>query len=224
MPASHTPGPDQPESSVPDLADVPGNHPADTAAPRAPGAPGAPGVPNAAEPHAATSEVPAETPQTTEPQLPPGVQHVAERSAKATASRPKRRMRRLRNAAIALVVVLAVVVGALGWYSYDLSRRSFPDLDGRVKIEGLAGNVEVLRDKNGIPQIYADTPEDLFRAQGYVQAQDRFWEMDVRRHMTAGRLSEMFGSSQVDNDIFLRTLGWHRVAQQEVDKLTPEAR
>ncbi|UGQ15510.1 penicillin acylase family protein [Yinghuangia sp. ASG 101] len=133
-------------------------------------------------------------------------------------------MRRFRNAVIAFVVVLAVVVGALGWYAYDLSRRSFPDLDGRVKIAGLAGDVEVLRDKNGIPQIYADTPEDLFRAQGYVQAQDRFWEMDVRRHMTAGRLSEMFGSSQVDNDIFLRTLGWHRVAEQEVEKLSPEAR
>ena len=42
-------------------------------------------------------------------------------------------------------------------------------------------------------------------AQGYVQAQDRFYEMDVRRHMTSGRLSEMFGKSQVDNDEFLRT-------------------
>ncbi|CAM5368978.1 hypothetical protein STENM223S_07733 [Streptomyces tendae] len=55
-------------------------------------------------------------------------------------------------------------------------------------------------------------------AQGYVQAQDRFYEMDVRRHMTAGRLSEMFGAGQVDNDAFLRTLGWDRVAQQEYDE------
>ncbi|NEB72379.1 penicillin acylase family protein, partial [Streptomyces fulvissimus] len=70
---------------------------------------------------------------------------------------------------------------------------------------------------NGIPHLYADSDEDLFRAQGYVQAQDRFWEMDVRRHTTAGRLSEMFGESQVDTDAFLRTLGWHRVAKQEYD-------
>jgi penicillin G amidase len=54
-------------------------------------------------------------------------------------------------------------------------------------------------------------------AQGYVQAQDRFYEMDVRRHMTAGRLSEMFGKSQVKDDEFLRTLGWDRVAKKEYD-------
>ncbi|NED89918.1 penicillin acylase family protein, partial [Streptomyces sp. SID11233] len=50
-----------------------------------------------------------------------------------------------------------------------------------------------------------------------VQAQDRFWEMDVRRHTTSGRLSEMFGDSQVDTDAFLRTLGWRDVAQKEYD-------
>ena len=54
---------------------------------------------------------------------------------------------------------------------------------------GLDGTVEVLRDDHGIPQVYADTAHDLFCAQGFVQAQDRFFEMDVRRHITAGRLS-----------------------------------
>jgi penicillin amidase len=48
-------------------------------------------------------------------------------------------------------------------------------------------------------------PDDLFRAQGYVRAQDRFWEW-TRRHLTAGRLSELFGSDQVDSDAFIRTL------------------
>ena len=76
---------------------------------------------------------------------------------------------------------------------------------------------DVKRDDYGIPQIYADTDSDLFRAQGFVQAQDRFWEMDVRRHMTSGRLSEMFGAGQVETDAFLRTLGWRQVAQQEYD-------
>ncbi|MDI2128769.1 penicillin acylase family protein [Yinghuangia seranimata] len=196
MPASPTPGPEQPESSVEAAA----------------AEPAAEGV----EESAAES--------TPEPALPPGVQHVAERPAPKEGAKPKRAIRRLRNAAIAFVVLLAVVVGALGWYAYDLSRRSFPDLDGSKKLPGLSARVEVLRDKSGIPQIYADTPEDLFRAQGYVQAQDRFWEMDVRRHMTAGRLSEMFGSGQVDNDKFLRTLGWRRIADQEVAKLSPQAR
>ena len=51
----------------------------------------------------------------------------------------------------------------------------------------------MLRDAHGVPQIYADNSTDLFFAQGYVQAQDRFFEMDFRRHVTAGRLSELFG-------------------------------
>ena len=80
------------------------------------------------------------------------------------------------------------------------------------------------RDAHGIPQIYASTATDLFRAQGYVHAQDRFWEMDFRRHVTAGRLAELFGPSQVATDAFLRTLGWRRVAEQELPLLAPETR
>ncbi|WP_329218162.1 penicillin acylase family protein [Streptomyces sp. NBC_01485] len=125
---------------------------------------------------------------------------------------------------IVLVLVLAIIGGiAYGAYwSISTVRASFPQTKGSITLEGLSGPVDVQRDGYGIPQIYADSDEDLFMAQGYVQAQDRFYEMDVRRHMTSGRLSEMFGKSQVDNDEFLRTLGWDRVAQQEYDtKLSP---
>ena len=80
-------------------------------------------------------------------------------------------------------------------------------------VDGLTAPVTVIRDDLGVPQLYADGLEDLFAAQGYVHAQDRFWEMDVHRHITAGRLSEMFGESQVTTDSFLRTFGWRRIAQ-----------
>ncbi|MDX2681329.1 penicillin acylase family protein [Streptomyces sp. NY05-11A] len=128
---------------------------------------------------------------------------------------------------IVLVLVLAIIGGiAYGAYwSISTVRASFPQTKGSITLEGLSGPVDVKRDGYGIPQIYADSDEDLFMAQGYVQAQDRFYEMDVRRHMTSGRLSEMFGKGQVDNDEFLRTLGWDRVAQQEYDtKLKPETK
>ncbi|MFE6826883.1 penicillin acylase family protein [Streptomyces sp. NPDC057690] len=120
---------------------------------------------------------------------------------------------------IVLVLVLAIIGGiAYGAYwSISTVRASFPQTKGSITLEGLTGPVDVKRDGYGIPQIYADSDEDLFMAQGYVQAQDRFYEMDVRRHMTSGRLSEMFGKSQVDNDEFLRTLGWDRVAKEEYD-------
>ncbi|MGK5694185.1 penicillin acylase family protein [Streptomyces sp. URMC 128] len=120
---------------------------------------------------------------------------------------------------IVLVLVLALIGGlAFGAYwSISTVRASFPQTKGSLTLKGLSGPVEVKRDGYGIPQIYASSDADLFMAQGYVQAQDRFYEMDVRRHMAAGRLSEMFGKSQVDNDEFLRTLGWERVAKEEYD-------
>ncbi|WP_217550941.1 penicillin acylase family protein [Streptomyces sp. GbtcB6] len=120
---------------------------------------------------------------------------------------------------IVLVLVLAVVGGVFygAYWSVSTVRASFPQTKGSITLQGLSGPVTVKRDSYGIPQIYASTDEDLFMAQGYVQAQDRFYEMDVRRHMTSGRLSEMFGKSQVKNDEFLRTMGWDRVAKEEYD-------
>ncbi|MFI1017438.1 penicillin acylase family protein [Streptomyces sp. NPDC020965] len=140
-------------------------------------------------------------------------------------SRKKKKGRRARFVVIVLVLALLGGIGYSGYWGVSTVRASFPQTTGSIKIDGLSGEVEVKRDDYGIPQIYADSDEDLFRAQGFVQAQDRFWEMDVRRHMTAGRLSEMFGKSQVDTDAFLRTLGWRQVAQTEYDtKLTPETK
>jgi penicillin amidase len=120
---------------------------------------------------------------------------------------------------IVLVLVLAIIGGVAygAYWTVSTVRASFPQTKGSLTLDGLSGPVDVKRDGYGIPQIYASSDEDLFMAQGYVQAQDRFYEMDVRRHMTAGRLSEMFGKSQVDNDEFLRTLGWERTAQEEYD-------
>ncbi|REK92222.1 penicillin acylase family protein [Streptomyces inhibens] len=137
----------------------------------------------------------------------------------------KKKGRRGRLVAITVVLLLVAGIGFGAFWGVSTVRASFPQTTGSLKLPGLTNPVDVTRDANGIPQIYADTDEDLFRAQGYVQAQDRFWEMDVRRHMTAGRLSEMFGKSQVKTDSFLRTLGWHEVAQKEYDtKLSPSTK
>ncbi|MFF8032425.1 penicillin acylase family protein [Streptomyces sp. NPDC016626] len=135
------------------------------------------------------------------------------------AGKPGRKKGR-RARLVVLVLVLALIGGVAygGYWSVSTVRASFPQTKGSITLQGLSGTVDVRRDGHGIPQIYASSDEDLFMAQGYVQAQDRFYEMDVRRHMTSGRLSEMFGKSQIDNDEFLRTLGWDRVAEEEYDK------
>ncbi len=123
------------------------------------------------------------------------------------------------------MLALVAGVGYGAYWGVSTVRAPFPQTTGTLRLAGLAGPVDVKRDAYGVPQIYASTDEDLFRAQGYVQAQDRFWEMDVRRHMIAGRLSELLGDGLVDTDAFLRTLGWHRVAKEEYDtKLSEETK
>ncbi|MGO4593390.1 penicillin acylase family protein [Leifsonia sp. 2TAF2] len=128
------------------------------------------------------------------------------------------RVLRVIGGVVAVLLVLVVVAGGIGVWTVT---RSFPQTSGSVDVPGLTQPVTVYRDDAGVPQLYASTADDLFRAQGYVHAQDRFWEMDFRRHVTSGRLSEMFGASQVPTDTFIRTLGWRRVAEQEVKLLDP---
>ena len=122
---------------------------------------------------------------------------------------------------LVFALVLGVGAGAFGFYTM---RNSFAQTSGEIVVPGLGADVRVLRDELGIPQIYAATDRDLFMAQGFVHAQDRFWEMDFRRHVTAGRLSELFGESQLSTDKFLRTIGWRRVAEQELALVQPSTR
>jgi penicillin G amidase len=118
-----------------------------------------------------------------------------------------------------LALVLAAVLGGL-W----TVRASFPQYSGTLTLPGLSAPVTVYRDAYAIPQVYARTADDLFTAQGYLHAQERFWEMDFRRHLTAGRLAELFGAGEVRTDGYLRTMGWRRVAEQEWPLISPQSR
>ncbi|MCF3106464.1 penicillin acylase family protein [Streptomyces roseoverticillatus] len=129
----------------------------------------------------------------------------------------KKKGRRARLLVITVVLLLVAGIGFGAYWSVSTVRASFPETSGTLQLKGLGGEVRVARDDHGVPQIYANSAEDLYRAQGFVQAQDRFWEMDVRRHLTAGRLAEMFGEDQVETDAFIRTMGWRKVAQEEYD-------
>ncbi|CUR57814.1 Penicillin amidase [metagenome] len=122
------------------------------------------------------------------------------------------------SAALVLLLLATLV------FAYVMVRRPLPRLDGEIQLAGLSASVEVIRDDHGIPQIYADTTTDLMMAQGYVHAQDRFYDMDIRRHITAGRLSELFGSETLDTDKSVRTMGWRHVAEQELALISPDTR
>lgn len=82
-----------------------------------------------------------------------------------------------------------------------------------MTLKGLQGQVEVIRDKWGIPHIYADNDHDLFFAQGFVQAQDRLWQMEINRRTAKGTLSELFGELALDTDRTARTFGFARLGK-----------
>ena len=120
--------------------------------------------------------------------------------------------RRLGRSVLLVLIALLVLLSLGGVYT---ARLSFPQTGGTLALHGLQSPVDVYRDAMGVPHIYAGTEHDLFMAQGYVHAQDRFWQMDFWRHIGSGRLSEMFGDSQLESDAFIRTMGWPRLAEAE---------
>jgi penicillin amidase len=125
------------------------------------------------------------------------------------------------SALLVLLVILALAGGGAAFYAL---RKDQPQTDGSLQLQGLKAPVDVYRDRYGVPHIYARSDHDLFFAQGYVHAQDRFWQMEFWRRTGQGRLSELFGGSVAGTDRYLRTLGVHRVAALEVEQLGAEER
>ena len=146
-------------------------------------------------------------------------------SSAAPAAQPRRRTGRIiGRIAFGVIAGVVVLATAAALFLVWTVQRSFPQTSGDLALTGLQAQVTVQRDDRGIPTVTADNSHDLFFAQGFVHAQDRFWEMDFRRHVTSGRVAELFGSSQVATDEFLRTLDWHGIAEKEVAAMDPTTR
>jgi penicillin amidase len=120
-----------------------------------------------------------------------------------------------------LILLLAIVVVAAGGFLIynDTVRGVLPVVNGSADVEGLQAQVEILRDNWGIPHIYASNQHDLFFAQGYVQAQDRWWQMEFFRHTGSGEIEALTGKNAnlFETDIFIRTVGWRRTAERELE-------
>ncbi len=100
-------------------------------------------------------------------------------------------------------------------------------VDEQYTVEGLSGNVAVAFDESGIPHIYAETELDAALAMGYVQADQRMFEMEFLRKFARGRLTDLVGAIQalIDQDLFFRmifsTRNGEDVLQAIYDNLTP---
>ncbi len=122
---------------------------------------------------------------------------------------------------LGVVAVLAVLVWA-GWSWF--SRQALPKTRGTVKLEGLNQAVEIVRDEHAVAHIYASTPEDLFFAEGYTHAQERFWQMEFQRRLAAGRLSEIFGETTLSTDRYLRQFNFHGLTEQSYALLDADSK
>ena len=93
-------------------------------------------------------------------------------------------------------------------------------------ITGLKAAVNAVRDEFGMVHIYARSPEDAFRVQGYMMAVDRAGQLEIARRSASGRVAEIYGGAdagQIDDDITMRVIGMHRAAQAIYDALDPQS-
>lgn len=116
-----------------------------------------------------------------------------------------RRAARMVIAAIGVVLATALLAGGgLAIWGLRRTRASLPVLDGEIRLAGLAGEVTVVRDAQGIPVIRGGSRLDVARATGFLHAQERFFQMDLMRRRAAGELSELLGPGALDVDAAVR--------------------
>ena len=125
----------------------------------------------------------------------------------------------LRPLAIVSLPIILILSGVGYWLSTSL-----PETSGTIALPGLKEPIEIIRDKDSIPHIFASSEEDAAFALGFVHAQDRLWQMEEMRRAGAGRLAELFGRAALPLDRFTRTVGLEPLAEAALANLDPELR
>ena len=124
-------------------------------------------------------------------------------------------MRVVKKIALFLFLFLIVLVLALVGYAFYTK----PKYDGELALKNIEKTTTVYFDDFGVPHIYANSQKDAMVALGYVHAQDRLWQMELMRRIAPGRLSEIFGSVALQNDMFFAGLGIEEASEIAIAKL-----
>ncbi|MGV6852076.1 MAG: penicillin acylase family protein [bacterium] len=117
---------------------------------------------------------------------------------------------------VLLLILFSPVFIYFGW------RMSLPQLEGAVDLNGLSSKVMVQRDAKGKVSLFADNEQDVWRAAGFVAAQDRFFQMDLMRRASSGYLSELFGDKVVAFDKSRRIHGFKKLAGKVYSSLSQQ--
>lgn len=120
---------------------------------------------------------------------------------------------------LAVIIAVALLAGII--IVPALRKSGLPELNGEKNLSGLTADVKVIRDERGVPHIYASNEHDLYFMTGYITAQERLWQMDMVRHATQGRLSELFKRDMFETDYFLRALGMPKKSQMVLEREDP---
>lgn len=106
----------------------------------------------------------------------------------------------------------------------EKSKAVLPALEGELRLPGLKEPVEVLRDRWGVPHIYAKNADDLFFAQGFVAAQDRLFQLDMWRRLGQGEMAEILGPEALEGDRFARLVRYRGDMEAEWSSYAPDTK
>ncbi len=136
----------------------------------------------------------------------------------------KKRMGRPQKIGLWTIGTLIVLAAAVVLFVNVYIGKSKPVIEGTAAVAVLDSDVTVTRDQNGVPHIEAQSDADLYRAQGYVHAQDRLFQMDLARRQASGRLAEVVGAKAIDTDKQFRTFSLRDAAEKSYDTYSDEAK
>jgi penicillin amidase len=126
----------------------------------------------------------------------------------------------LKRSGWVLLILLLGMLFVLIWYR----SASQPQIAGTIHLAGPSAPIDIVRDAEGIPHIYAKSTGDAYFALGFVHAQDRLWQLEMNRRIASGRMAEILGPEAINVDRFLRTIGVRRNAEKTLPNLSPETR
>ena len=130
-------------------------------------------------------------------------------------------MQKLLQRAGAVVLGFVLLLAFAGWL---VLRSSLPLVDGRRSFSTLGATLRLERDAAGVLTVDGAQRNDLAFGLGFAHAQDRLFQMDLLRRVSAGELSALLGASTLAVDREYRVHRLRAVAHASVAALPPADR
>ncbi|GAB4137188.1 MAG: penicillin acylase family protein [Ignavibacteriales bacterium] len=133
-------------------------------------------------------------------------------------------MKKYIKSLIVVLLTIGLVIVFFLFFGYFFLKNELPEYSASVAIKGIHEKVEIYRDENAVPHIFAKSETDAAFAQGYVHAQERFFQMDLIRRAAQGKLSQIFGKKTFKYDKLFRTLQLEKLVKQNYPLLRNDSK